>query len=111
MYVRVRGQAYESLRNSIGQLTPGLTEEQISQLATYAIAGADGCSSRRRSAATASTSWRCSPSTVRPCTRPPFAWPRRTKRDERPTPMARGDHGSGNIGTDLMLKILRGDGP
>lgn len=42
MFIRVRGQAYESLRNSIAQLTPGLTDEQISQLATYAIAGADG---------------------------------------------------------------------
>ncbi|MFN8033318.1 MAG: helix-turn-helix domain-containing protein [Mycobacterium sp.] len=42
MFVQVRDQAFDALTRSIADLAPGLTEEQVSQLATYAIAGADG---------------------------------------------------------------------
>ena len=42
MYVRVRNEAFEALTRSLGELATGLTEEQVRQLATYAIAGADG---------------------------------------------------------------------
>ena len=42
MFVQVRQQAYEALTRSIGALAPGLSGEQIAQLATYAIAGTDG---------------------------------------------------------------------
>ncbi|HNF06076.1 MAG TPA: helix-turn-helix domain-containing protein [Mycobacterium sp.] len=42
MYIQVRDQAFEALRTSMSGLVPNLTEEQVRQLATYAIAGADG---------------------------------------------------------------------
>ncbi|MGB8390985.1 TetR/AcrR family transcriptional regulator [Mycobacterium sp.] len=42
MFVQVRDQAFEALTRSLGELAPGLTREQVRQLATYAIAGADG---------------------------------------------------------------------
>jgi AcrR family transcriptional regulator len=42
MFVQVRGQAFDALTRSIRELAPGLSDEQIAQLATYAIAGADG---------------------------------------------------------------------
>ena len=42
MYVQVRNQAFDALTRSMAGLTPGLTDEQVRQLATYAIAGADG---------------------------------------------------------------------
>ncbi|WP_099250034.1 TetR/AcrR family transcriptional regulator [Mycobacterium sp. shizuoka-1] len=42
MFVQVRNQAYEALTTSIREMGLGLTEPQIGQLATYAIAGADG---------------------------------------------------------------------
>lgn len=42
MYIQVRDQAFEALRTSMSGLVPDLTEEQVRQLATYAIAGADG---------------------------------------------------------------------
>ena len=42
MYVQVRNQAFDALTRSLGGLAPGLTDEQVRELATYAIAGADG---------------------------------------------------------------------
>ena len=42
MFVQVRNQALDALTHSISELAPGLTDEQVRQLATYAIAGADG---------------------------------------------------------------------
>jgi AcrR family transcriptional regulator len=42
MFVQVRNQALDALNHSISELAPGLTDEQVRQLATYAIAGADG---------------------------------------------------------------------
>jgi AcrR family transcriptional regulator len=42
MYIRVREQAFEALSVSIRELDLGLSEAQVHQLATYAIAGADG---------------------------------------------------------------------
>jgi AcrR family transcriptional regulator len=42
MFVAVRAQAFDALTPAIRELTPGLTDAQVHQLATYAIAGADG---------------------------------------------------------------------
>ena len=42
MFVGVRDQAFAALSRSIRGLAPGLSAAQISQLASYAIAGADG---------------------------------------------------------------------
>ena len=42
MFVGVRDEAFQALTRSLEDLAPGLTDEQIRQLATYAIAGADG---------------------------------------------------------------------
>ncbi len=42
MYVQVRDQAFVALTDSLAALAPGLSDEQTRQLATYAIAGADG---------------------------------------------------------------------
>lgn len=42
MFIRVRDQAFQALTRSLGELEPSLTGEQLRQLATYAIAGADG---------------------------------------------------------------------
>jgi len=42
MFVQVRKQALDALIHSIPDIVPGLTDEQVRQLATYAIAGADG---------------------------------------------------------------------
>lgn len=42
MFVQVRHQAFEALSTSIRDMGLGLSEAQVSQLATYAIAGADG---------------------------------------------------------------------
>jgi hypothetical protein len=42
MFVAVRDQAFETLTPAIRNLAPGLTDAQVYQLATYAIAGADG---------------------------------------------------------------------
>jgi AcrR family transcriptional regulator len=42
MFVQVRQQAFDALSTSIREMDLGLTEAQIGQLATYAIAGADG---------------------------------------------------------------------
>ncbi len=42
MFVQVRDQAFDALSGSVRELAPGLTDEQVAQLATYAIAGADG---------------------------------------------------------------------
>ncbi|KMO76550.1 TetR/AcrR family transcriptional regulator [Mycolicibacterium chlorophenolicum] len=42
MFVQVRQRAFEALQTSIRDLGPALTEDQVSQLATYALAGADG---------------------------------------------------------------------
>ncbi len=42
MFIRVRDQALDALVGSIGELNQGLSDEQVRQLATYAIAGADG---------------------------------------------------------------------
>ena len=42
MFIQARAQAYHELTNTLRELTPGLTDAQIDQLVTYAIAGADG---------------------------------------------------------------------
>jgi AcrR family transcriptional regulator len=42
MFVQVRDQAFEALTTSIYEIAPSLSREQVQQLATYAIAGADG---------------------------------------------------------------------
>lgn len=42
MFVQVRQQAFEALSLSIRDLGVDLTESQVAQIATYAIAGADG---------------------------------------------------------------------
>ncbi|HOB49545.1 MAG TPA: helix-turn-helix domain-containing protein [Mycobacterium sp.] len=42
MFIQVRAQAFEALSASIRDLGLGLSPSQIDQLATYAIAGADG---------------------------------------------------------------------
>ena len=42
MFVKVREQAFDALSRSLDRLAIGLTEAQVRQLATYAIAGADG---------------------------------------------------------------------
>ena len=42
MFVTVRAQAFDMLGTAIRELTPGLSDAQVQQLATYTIAGADG---------------------------------------------------------------------
>jgi AcrR family transcriptional regulator len=42
MFIRARDQAFGALPGIIAEIAPGLTDEQVRQLATYAIAGADG---------------------------------------------------------------------
>jgi AcrR family transcriptional regulator len=42
MFIQARTQTYNQLVDTLGELTPGLTDAQIHQLVTYAIAGADG---------------------------------------------------------------------
>jgi len=42
MFIQARAQTYHELTNTVRGLTPGLTDTQIDQLVTYAIAGADG---------------------------------------------------------------------
>lgn len=42
MFLQARAQAYSQLIDVIGELTPDLTDAQARQLATYAMAGADG---------------------------------------------------------------------
>lgn len=42
MFIQSRAQTYYELTNTMRELTPGLTDAQIHQLVTYAIAGADG---------------------------------------------------------------------
>ena len=42
MFLQARAQAYGQLIDVIGELTPDLTDAQTLQLATYALAGADG---------------------------------------------------------------------
>ena len=42
MFLEVRQQAFDALAGGLLGLLPGLTEEQVRQLATYVIAGADG---------------------------------------------------------------------
>jgi AcrR family transcriptional regulator len=42
MFLAVRNEAVETITPAIRDLTPGLTDAQVHQLATYAIAGADG---------------------------------------------------------------------
>jgi hypothetical protein len=42
MFLQARAQAYGRAIDVIGEVTPGLTDAEMHQLATYAIAGADG---------------------------------------------------------------------
>ena len=42
MFLRVRDRAHSELLTNLADLAPGLTRAQIEQLATYAMAGADG---------------------------------------------------------------------
>ena len=42
MFVAVRAQAFDMLGTAIRDITPGLTDAQVHQLATYALAGGDG---------------------------------------------------------------------
>ena len=41
-FLGVREQAYRALATGISGLTPGLTDAQVHELSTYALAGADG---------------------------------------------------------------------
>jgi AcrR family transcriptional regulator len=42
MFIQSRAQTYDEMTNAVRGFTPGLTDAQIHQLVTYAIAGADG---------------------------------------------------------------------
>jgi AcrR family transcriptional regulator len=42
MFIQVRDQAYQQLTENFRQLMPGLNDADVRQLATYAMAGADG---------------------------------------------------------------------
>jgi AcrR family transcriptional regulator len=42
MFLAVRAQAFETLTPAVRDLVPGLTDAQVHQLATYALAGGDG---------------------------------------------------------------------
>ena len=42
MFIQVRAQAYLQLTENFGEFMPGLTTAEVQQLATYAMAGADG---------------------------------------------------------------------
>jgi AcrR family transcriptional regulator len=42
MFLQARAQTYDELADTVRELTPELTEPQVHQLVTYAIAGADG---------------------------------------------------------------------
>ncbi len=42
MFLAARAQAFDMIGAAIRELTPGLTDAQVHQLATYVIAGADG---------------------------------------------------------------------
>jgi len=42
MFLQARAQTYDELANTVFELAPGLTDAQVDQLVTYAIAGADG---------------------------------------------------------------------
>lgn len=42
MFIQVRAQTQDQLAATLAELSPGLTDSQIDQLVTYAIAGADG---------------------------------------------------------------------
>ena len=42
MFVQARAEAFGVLATEVGGLVPGLTDAQVDQLVTYAIAGADG---------------------------------------------------------------------
>jgi AcrR family transcriptional regulator len=42
MFIQVRDQAYQQLIDNFSDVMPGLTSAQVRQLATYAMAGADG---------------------------------------------------------------------
>jgi AcrR family transcriptional regulator len=42
MFLQVRDEAYQQLAENFGEFMPGLTDAEIRQLATYAMAGADG---------------------------------------------------------------------
>lgn len=42
MFIQVRGQAFQQLVGNVRDVMPGLTDAEVQQLATYAMAGADG---------------------------------------------------------------------
>lgn len=42
MFLQARAEAFNNLSDVVRELTPELTDAQVGQLATYAIAGADG---------------------------------------------------------------------
>jgi len=42
MFIQVRAQAYQQVVENFQQFTPGLSDAAVQQLATYAMAGADG---------------------------------------------------------------------
>ena len=42
MFIAVRAQAFDMLGTAIRDITPGLSDAQVQQLAAYALAGADG---------------------------------------------------------------------
>jgi AcrR family transcriptional regulator len=42
MFIQVRGEAYQQLAENFREFMPGLTDAEVRQLATYAMAGADG---------------------------------------------------------------------
>jgi AcrR family transcriptional regulator len=42
MFIQVRARAYQQLTDNLREFMPGLTDAEVHQLATYAMAGADG---------------------------------------------------------------------
>ena len=42
MFIQIRGQAFQQLVGNVRDVMPGLTDAEVQQLATYAMAGADG---------------------------------------------------------------------
>jgi hypothetical protein len=42
MFLQARAQTYDDLAKTLREFTPELTDAQVHQLVTYAIAGADG---------------------------------------------------------------------
>lgn len=74
MFVKVREEAFDALSGSLDRLGIGLTGAQIRELATYAIAGADGLFIAKEIGETQLIWCPCSPCTGMRCTRPRCGW-------------------------------------